>query len=164
MVRQIGLWGILGAVACAAALGGCTTISDVDVDKNQVSVAEVRRLMDVQKRKNRDDVILLVDPRPPSEFEKAHIPGARNILLTHVKPKDPIDPSIDRFKNIIVYGNDPGSASARAMTKRLMSNGYSHVAFFASGLYQWLATGGELAGAETKQAQATPVGDNKSTQ
>jgi rhodanese-related sulfurtransferase len=135
------------------AVGGCSTnITDRDVDKHMVSVAEVRRLLDVQQRKNRDDIILLVDPRPEGEYAKGHLPGARNVQLSAIKPKAGIDRSIDRYKNIIVYGYDPSSAAARGMTKRLMGNGYDNVAFYSGGVYQWTATGGELVTSKTAQA------------
>ena len=137
-----------------AALVGCNTnITDRDVDKHTVSVAEVRRLMDLQQRKNRDDVILLVDPRPEPDYAKGHIPGARNLLLSKVKEKGPLDQTIERYKNVIVYGYDPSSAAGRGMTKRLMAAGYDGVAFYSGGIYQWTATGGSLVTSEPKQAQ-----------
>lgn len=138
-------------------LGACTTsVTDRDVDKHLVSVGEVRRLLDLSQRKNRDDIILLVDPRPEGEYAKGHLPGARNIQLSAIKTKGAIDKSIDRYKNIIVYGYDPSSAAARGMTKRLMSNGYDNVAMYSGGVYQWTATGGELV--TSKTAQAGPGG------
>jgi rhodanese-related sulfurtransferase len=135
-------------------LGACEReITDKDVDKHTVSVSEVRRLIDLGQKKNRDDVILLVDSRSEQDFVKGHLPGARNIQISDIKPKAPIDKSIDRYKNIIVYGYDPASASARGMTKRLMGKGYDNVAFYSGGVYQWAATGGELVTSEPKQAQ-----------
>jgi len=146
----------VGALICMSSLWACgTTISDKDLDEKQVSVAEVRRLQDLQKRKNRDDVILLIDPRPPADFAKGHIPGARNLQLSTIQPNDPLDPTIDRFKNIVVYGKDPSSAAARAMAKTLMAKGYSNVVWFATGIHSWLTTGGQLEGTDTPQAQAS---------
>jgi rhodanese-related sulfurtransferase len=154
MLGLVGFGRAIAVFMLAAFLGGCTgNITDRDVDKHTVSVGEVRRLMDLQQRKGRDDFILMVDPRPESEYAKGHIPGARNLMLSQVKPKDPIDKSIDRYKNIIVYGYDPASAAARGMTKRLMGNGYDNVAFYSGGVYQWTATGGTLMTSEPKQAQ-----------
>jgi rhodanese-related sulfurtransferase len=151
-------------VGVAASLVGCSTnITDRDVDKHTVSVAEVRRLMDLQTRKNRDDVILLIDPRPEPDYAKGHIPGARNLSLSKVREKGPIDQSIERFKNVIVYGYDPSSAAGRGMTKRLMAAGYDGVAFYSGGIYQWTATGGVLVTSEPKQAQAGGGVGNVST-
>jgi rhodanese-related sulfurtransferase len=150
---------ILGILAVF--LGACAnSVTDRDVDKHMVSVGEVRRLIDLQQRKNRDDIILLVDPRPESEFAKGHLPGARNVQLSVIKLKGPVDKSIDRYKNIIVYGNDPSSAAARGMTKRLMGTGYDNVAYYAGGIYQWTATGGELETSKTTRDtdKTAPVG------
>lgn len=159
---MLGLVGVGRAIAVfilGGVLAGCTgNITDRDVDRHTVSVAEVRRLMDLQQRKGRDDLIVLIDPRPETEYSKGHIPGARNLLLSQVKPKDPVDKSIDRFKNIIVYGYDPSSAAARGMTKRLMGQGYDNVAFYSGGIYQWTATGGTLMTSEPKQAQVNGGG------
>jgi rhodanese-related sulfurtransferase len=128
-------------------LGGCgQKISDRDVDKHQVSVSEVRRLQAEQAKRGKDNIILLIDPRTPEEFAKAHIPGARNIPLSALKSGK--DKELERYKNLIVYGNDPSSAAARAMVKRLMTQGYKDVALLAGGLYQWRVTGGAIEGTE----------------
>jgi rhodanese-related sulfurtransferase len=133
--------------AGGAGLTGCTqNISDKDVDKHQVSVAEVRRLQAEQAKRGKDTVLLLIDPRTPEEFGKAHIPGARNIPLATLKSSK--DKDLERYKNLIVYGNDPSSAAARAMVKRLMTQGYEDVALLAGGLYQWRVTGGVVEGTE----------------
>jgi rhodanese-related sulfurtransferase len=151
--RRIGAFFILGILAVF--LGACAnSVTDRDVDKHMVSVGEVRRLMDLSQRKNRDDIILLVDPRPEADFAKGHLPGARNVQLSAIKTKGPVDKSIDRYKNIIVYGYDPASAAARGMTKRLMGGGYDGVAFYSGGIYQWTATGGELETSKAAQVGA----------
>ena len=133
------LAGVLGAIP----LTGCTQkISDKDVDKHQVSVAEVRRLQAEQAKRGKDTILLLIDPRTPDEFALGHIPGARNIPLANLKSGK--DKDLERYKNLIVYGNDPSSAAARAMVKRLMAQGYEDVALLAGGLYQWRVTGGAV--------------------
>jgi rhodanese-related sulfurtransferase len=154
MVRRLPRPGFLrvfiAAACCLLALTGCgTTISDKDVDKHQVSVGEVKRLLDLQNKKGKESVILLIDPRPEAEFQKAHIPGARNLQLAQIKTKEKRR-DLEGYKNLIVYGNDPASASARAMVKRLMTNEYENVALMAGGLYQWRVTGGTLEGSEVR--------------
>ena len=140
---------LLAALLGGAGVTGCTqNISDKDVDKHQVSVAEVRRLQGEQAKRGKDNIILLIDPRTPDEFSKAHIPGARNIPLATLKSGK--DKDLERFKNLIVYGNDPSSAAARAMVKRLMTQGYEDVALLAGGLYQWRVTGGVVEGSEAE--------------
>jgi rhodanese-related sulfurtransferase len=137
------------AAACLLlTLTGCgSSISDKDVDKHQVSVGEVKRLLDLQQKKGKENVVVLIDPRPEAEFAKAHIPGAKNLQLSQIKPKQKRR-DLEEFKNLIVYGADPASASARAMVKRLMTNEYDNVALMAGGLYQWRVTGGAIEGNE----------------
>jgi rhodanese-related sulfurtransferase len=150
MLRHLPSLGFLTAfILTAATLTGCTTtISDKDVDKHQVTVNEVKRLTDLQRSKGKDDVIILIDTRNEAEFAKAHIPGSRNLPLNKVRPKGPRDATIERYKNIIVYGQDASSAAPRAMTKRLMELEYDNVAMMAGGLYQWRVTGGPVEGTE----------------
>ncbi len=100
---------------------------------------------------SKGDKVLLIDPRPPAEFRAGHIPGARNINLPAV-PAGKIDKSLDAFSVLVVYGKDPASVSGRAMTKRLMANGYQDVRFFPGGVEEWTARGGTL---ETIAATAT---------
>ncbi|HYE61898.1 MAG TPA: rhodanese-like domain-containing protein [Phycisphaerales bacterium] len=140
----LGVLGLFMLTACSQ------PISDKDVDKHQVSVAEVKRLLDLQRSKGKDDVIVLLDTRPPAEFAKGHIPGARNLQLSQVKPKGPRDAGLERYKNIIVYGQDGSSAAPRALVKRMMELEYENVAMMAGGLYQWRVTGGAIEGTESK--------------
>ena len=107
-----------------------------DTDIKLVSVSEVKRLWDRVERGDRNAMIL-IDPRPLKEYQAEHIRGARSLTLPQVNPKSERDPGIEGFSNIVVSGNDPGSATARGMTKRLISVGYEHIRFFAGGLEDW---------------------------
>lgn len=158
IVGKIQMKTLLALCGLVLVMGGCNPgPSDIYPDKHQVSVGEVRRLVTLSQQKNRDDIVLLVDSRPQQDFAKGHLPGARNIQLSAINTKDPVDKTIDRYKNIVVYGYDPGSDSARGMTKRLVSAGYDNVVFYPGGVYNWVATGGDLVTSEPKQAQAEPT-------
>lgn len=80
---------------------------------------------------------LLVDPRASEDFVTGHIPGARNLLLSQVNPKRDRDPELEKYDVLIVYGDNPGSAPARAMVKRLLALGYDDVKWFPGGFEEW---------------------------
>ena len=81
--------------------------------------------------------MLFIDPRPAKEFRVGHIPGARNLTLANVKLGSKPDPRIERFSTLVVYGDNPASATARGLSKRLIEVGYNGVKFFAGGLEEW---------------------------
>jgi rhodanese-related sulfurtransferase len=118
-----------------AALPACERTTR-DTDIKFMSVSEAKNLFD---RVNRGETTAaaFIDPRPAKEFTASHIPGARNLTLPQVKPKSKPDPRLMEFSVLIVYGNDPASATARGMTKRLIEVGYDKIRFFAGGLKDW---------------------------
>jgi 3-mercaptopyruvate sulfurtransferase SseA len=120
-------------------VGGCERTTR-DTDIKLISVSEVKSLVD-QKSKGKPDVVILIDPRPRRYFEEARIPSARHLTLADVPVRSTVDPSISRHKIIVVYGDDPASASARGMTKRLMAVGYRGVVLFAGGVKEWQQRG-----------------------
>ncbi len=142
-----------GAVAVSAGLGlvGCE-ISDADIEF--VSVAEVRQLQ-IQAEKD-PKVLLLVDPRSKGAFDAARIPGAVNMEFRRDMEERGVDPRYKGYRNIVVYGNDPGSAVARGMTKRLMVVGYDDVRLFAGGLDEWRGLNYPVEGTATAAPAAAP--------
>jgi rhodanese-related sulfurtransferase len=135
-------FGAVGIVGMTALTGlGCQQ-STTDKSIRVVSVSEVRRLMaEGEKSPQR---VVLVDPRAVEDFEAGHIPGARNVRLSEVPSAQSPRKPLSGFETIVVYGENPGSASARAMTKRLLGNGYESVKFLAGGLEEWEAQGGPV--------------------
>ncbi|MBX3357508.1 MAG: rhodanese-like domain-containing protein [Phycisphaeraceae bacterium] len=125
----------IAALLCMAVGGvGCTpSISDKDI--KPISIGELKALTDSPERAT---TLLLVDPRPPQEYQALHIAGAVNMPLTDVSgvPKD-TDPAITKFPQIVVYGHDPASPPARAMTKRMLATGYENVRMYFGGLVEW---------------------------
>ncbi|HYE03286.1 MAG TPA: rhodanese-like domain-containing protein [Phycisphaerales bacterium] len=146
-------------VAMAAGLGGCKTrVSDKSLEF--VGIPEIRRLQASGNPRS----VLLIDPRSHRDFAEAHIPGARSIQLSEVSGlKGDTDPELERFKNLVVYGDDPSTGSARGMAKRLLNAGYDSVYLFAGGLREWMAAGLPVEGdaaarpAPTAPEPATPT-------
>lgn len=144
----------LGVVFLASGFGCETATNEKDVQKALVSLAETRRLVDDSAKSKDANLLLLVDPRAKMDFDQGHIPGAKNVLLGDIPfdrrtiedigQRRPLDPMFKRAKHVIVYGKNPASPSGRAMTKRLLSLGVSSTQFFAGGMEEWIAAGGEL--------------------
>lgn len=120
--------------ACLCAFAACSS---------QISDRNVRRieLREVARPVEREQIgTLIVDARTPGEYGAGHIPGARNIRSPDIDSRE-LDPELTRFKTIIVYGNDPGSAPAMSMVKKMMIAGYKDVRLFEQGFNAWRGAG-----------------------
>lgn len=126
---------VMGGAAVGLGMGlvGCQEVDDSDIV--YVGVAEVRQLQ-VEAEKD-PKVVLLVDPRSEESFARGHLPGAMRMELRDDMKDRGVDPRLEHYKNIVVYGDNPGSSAARGMTKRLMFIGYDEVRLFAGGLEEW---------------------------
>lgn len=51
-------------------------------------------------------------------------------------------PAYEKYENIVVYGDDPGSPIARAMAKRLIASNYDNVFILEGGIMEWVRQGG----------------------
>lgn len=120
--------------ACLCVLSGCSSqISDRNV--RRVDLREVSRPVEREQSST-----LIIDARSPGEFGAGHIPGARNIRSPDIDTRER-DPELERFRLIIVYGNDPGSAPAMSMVKKMMLAGYKDVRLFEQGFNAWRSAG-----------------------
>lgn len=93
----------------------------------------------------RRDFLLLIDPRSEREFGEGHIAGASNLTLDRVSPESSVrNPRFGDYKNVIVYGNDPSSGPARAMTKRILGLKHKNVRMYGGGFREWARTYPEM--------------------
>ncbi len=124
-------------VAVAGFAGGCAkNITDADI--TAISLTGLRKSMDTPKA----GTVLLIDARGPAEFQREHIPGAVNRPLdTFTGKSGDVDTNLSRYGLIAVYGNNPGSAPAKAVVKRMLASGYGDVYFYAGGLEEWRRSG-----------------------
>lgn len=129
------------AVSVLAALTACQ--SDVrDSDIQFISLPEVRqRQLDLEA--GATNTVLIIDPRSPARYRRGHIPSAINLSLGDIPEDDSTDPRLAGYDRIVVYGDNPGSAVAKAMAKRLIAVGYGRrtVRWFSGGLAQWARAG-----------------------
>jgi 3-mercaptopyruvate sulfurtransferase SseA len=130
-------WLVLAGIALA---GGCApNITDADI--KPIPIAELRKLTLRQAQKPQDKIVVLIDPRAAARFDAGHLPGARNLKLPQVPELSSRDPALAAYDHIVVYGTDPASAAARAMTKRLIRVGYDEVRMFPGGTMEWVEKG-----------------------
>ncbi len=132
--RRLGALALATGLAALFALGGCRSVSDRSIEV--VGLSEVQRTVQRDNGKS----TLIVDARPATEFEAGHIPGAVNLRPPDIDLEDP-DPALSKYKAILVYGEDPGSASAKAMTKLFLRAKYKNVRMFSGGMQAWRGAG-----------------------
>lgn len=132
---------VLGLLALG--LSGCNrSISDKKI--RYVDLTEAVQLYEKQQRES--DTALFIDARPPERYAAGHIPGARNMRTPDVDLRYGTDPALERFENLIIYGDNPGTASVNAMAKRMIEAGYNglikkRVKVFPGGWEEWEITG-----------------------
>lgn len=139
--------GILGAAGLLAAgttlLAGCAG-QTTDRDIKPLTGGDVQKLRASALQSPNKRVVIFIDPRARDEYAAGRIPGAKSLLLSEVPIKSPRNPDISSYGTILVYGNNPASAVAKGMTKRLMANGYEGVRYYPGGLEEWRRLGGEV--------------------
>ncbi len=128
-----GVWG-------AASLGGCNRIDDTSVLKDSYEVTDVGRAIEKGRTSGSGASTLIMDVRTPEKYAEGHIPGAKNIRLPQIDPKER-DPDIDKYGEIIVYDQNRGSASGMAVSKRMLMVEYDDVHLFVEGFDAWKAAG-----------------------
>lgn len=129
-------WPLLGmmAGACTPLLWGCGKgISEATIAF--IPQAEVRELQ--AKDESEPRTLILIDPRPIRKYAAGHIPGAASIQLSDLPSFGGRDPRLAGHSHLIVYGENPGSPTARAMTKRLLALGYTGVRMYPGGIEEW---------------------------
>ncbi len=123
-------------------LCGCTGIRNVsDRDIQMIDLEKVLALIDRQEEHPDEPRLLLLDSRAEKKYRAGHIPGARHMLTADVNPEFGRDPAIDVYDRIVIYADNPGSASAKALAKLLMSLRYDGVRLFPGGLRAWKNAG-----------------------
>jgi rhodanese-related sulfurtransferase len=133
---RVMVWALLG-VCSALVLGGCNT-AVTDQDIKDIPLVTLRKMLE-DKKPGR---WALIDARSPSDFAREHLPDAQNRPLdTFSGRKGDIDPALAMNATIVVYGDDPGSATAKGVVKRMLTSGYEEVYMYMGGLEEWRRSG-----------------------
>jgi rhodanese-related sulfurtransferase len=93
------------------------------------------------QRLKRKDKLVVLDVRPPEEYEAGHIPGAVSIPLGELKKRVK---ELPKNKQIVAYCRGPLCALAPEATRYLKTKGY-RVKRLAEGAPDWEAAGLPLA-------------------
>lgn len=132
------------ALFSALLLTGCQR---GQVSDRRIEVITLAQAVDYHERSVGPDAeVLFIDARRTPIFEQGHIKGAANLRPDDVDLRMGTDPELNAKDALVVYGQDPSSAVARAMSKRLIQAGYnsllkSRVKFYPGGYSEWLQTG-----------------------
>jgi rhodanese-related sulfurtransferase len=130
-------------LATFSGLGGCQRqISDARIEV--ITLAEAVEFFEQSKGPGASAMFL--DARRDSIFALGTIEGARQLRPDDVDLRADPDPKLEAKDALVVFGQDPSSAVARAMSKRLLQAGYNsmlkaRVKFYPGGYDEWLATG-----------------------
>jgi rhodanese-related sulfurtransferase len=131
---------------CLTATGCQDQIKTSDEDLKQLTYAQAVDLLQNTKK-----AAVLLDPRPPAKFEKAHLPGAINIPMPDLIAGHP---DLARAKSIIVYGAGWSDYLSSAAAKKMIALGYKNIYDFRGGIEQWKAEGGRVLEATPTTAPA----------
>ena len=88
-----------------------------------------------------EDELVILDARPLERYQAGHVPGAIHMPLSELDErlaKERFDP----FDVVLVYGENPGSALAKALAKRLQTLGVDDVVYFEEGWAEYERRGG----------------------
>jgi rhodanese-related sulfurtransferase len=122
---------LLSAIAVFASTGCSTSVSDKAI--TNIAIADASKKIEAGSSGT-----VFVDARSASEHAERRIPGSIHIDLREFDPQAP--PAVlRRAREIVVYGNDPGSATAIALTKRILKADFKKVYFMRDGLNGWVA-------------------------
>jgi len=117
--------------AIALASGCSNSVSDGSI--TNIAIADAARSFETQK-----SGVLYLDARTAAEHAERRIPGSVHVDIRSFDAKNP-PAAVRNAREIVVYGQDPGSATAIALTKRLLNAGYKRVYFMRDGMNGWVA-------------------------
>lgn len=129
---------MLAAAVSGGAVGGCERTTR-DTDIKTISAGQAKALWD--KAQKGGTAAVFLDPRPAKAFNESHITGAQNLTLPRIDLRGPRDRTLESYDTIVVYGENPGSAVAKGMTKRLLAVGYDGIRWYAGGISEWRSRG-----------------------
>jgi rhodanese-related sulfurtransferase len=82
---------------------------------------------------NREDA-LVIDLSPTGDFEKGHIPGSRNVVMSQFDPENPKLAAVKERPVAVICRT--GASSAQA-AKRLVKAGFKQVYWLDGGIAAW---------------------------
>ncbi|MAS07709.1 MAG: ArsR family transcriptional regulator [Ahrensia sp.] len=131
--------GVLGLIA---ALSGIAERNLAEVDRIRRTYFDDRDSMEPVSReellqRTRDDLITVLDVRPPDEFAVGHVPGAINIPLSELEERLT---ELDQDHEIVAYCRGPWCVLSFEAVAALRARGFT-VRRLEDGLPEWRAAG-----------------------
>ncbi len=113
---------------------GCSgRVSDRSIEP--IAISDVSRRLQKSPK-----ATLVLDARDRDAFARGHLPGARHTSLSEIDLTD-TKPRFGGYDMVVVYGQNPGSGTARALVKRLLQTGHKKVALLENGYDGWVEAG-----------------------
>lgn len=85
--------------------------------------------------------VAVVDVRPYSDYQQAHIPGAIHRWMPHFREGDA---ELSDRSGIVVYAQNDDDTLGMAAAKRLVALEYENVSLYRPGLEGWVRNGGQV--------------------
>ncbi|MBI1260611.1 MAG: metalloregulator ArsR/SmtB family transcription factor [Rhizobiales bacterium] len=131
-----------GVLGLMAALSGIAERNLAEVDRIQRTYFDDRDSMEPVSRKEllqrtRDDLVTVLDVRPPDEFAVGHVPGAINIPLSELEERLT---ELDQDHEIVAYCRGPWCVLSFEAVAALRARGFK-VRRLEDGLPEWRAAG-----------------------
>jgi polyisoprenoid-binding protein YceI/rhodanese-related sulfurtransferase len=94
---------------------------------------------------------LVIDVLPEEEFERMHLPGAKNACVYNVTFLEDVGKLMpDRGRAIVLYGSSNRNLASATAAEKLVGVGYTDVADYRGGLADWRAAGQPVEGDSSK--------------
>ena len=84
--------------------------------------------------------VTVVDALPASYYEKAHLPGALNLVADEVGERA-VALLPDKDAAIVTYCSNPACGNSQAVANALQALGYTNVRKYRDGIQDWVEAG-----------------------
>ncbi len=89
------------------------------------------------------NTVTLVDALPASYYDKAHLPGALNLVESDVERRAP-ELLPDKDAVIVTYCSNAACGNSQAVANRLHKLGYTNVRKYREGIQDWVEAGNSI--------------------
>ena len=134
---------VLALLGTLCVVSGCNR----NISDKKIEFIDLNRAVELHEAAQAEPTkALFIDARNADRFAAGHIQGARNIRVNEIDPRYEADPELLKYDNLVVYGENPASATARALAKRMIASGYntmftSRVRLYQGGWIVWDSSG-----------------------
>ena len=105
-----------------------------------------------------DADVLTIDTLPNDQFEKAHLPGAKNACVFEVTFLEQVASQVpDKDTPLVVYGFSNRSRNAETAAEKLLRAGYTNIAVLDGGIEQWIGEGLAVEGRDPNITAVKPL-------